>query len=41
MPVYLDIDTVISSYSLATTGNIGIASFPQGPENSNTALGRV
>jgi hypothetical protein len=24
VPVYLDIDSVISSYSLATTGNIGL-----------------
>jgi len=39
MPVYLDIDSVISSYSLATTGNIGLASFPQAPESNNTALG--
>jgi hypothetical protein len=39
MPVYLDIDSVISSYSLATSGSVGLASFPHGPENSNAALG--
>jgi hypothetical protein len=39
VPVYLDIDSVISFYSLATTGNIGLTSFPQAPESSNAALG--
>jgi hypothetical protein len=39
VPVYLDIDSVISSYSLATTGNIGLTSFPQAQESSNAALG--
>jgi len=39
MPVYLDIDSVISSYSLATSGNIGTEIFPHAPEDRNSTLG--
>ena len=39
MPIYLGINSVISSYSLETKGNIGLTSFPQKPESSNSSLG--
>lgn len=39
MPVYLDVDSVISSYSLATSGSIGLELFPNAPESRNSALG--
>lgn len=38
LPVYLDIDSVISSYSLATSGSIGLELFPNAPPPSSMTV---